>query len=90
MATYYVRNDGNNSNTGTGPATNQAWQTIAYAFANMTLTISTAIEINISYIISYAVITILAFVNIYPFLKFCTAIDAYVHFIFHISVFFRS
>jgi len=38
MATYYVRNDGNNANTGTGPATNQAWQTIAYAFANMTLT----------------------------------------------------
>ena len=38
MANYYVRNDGNNSNTGTGPATNQAWQTIAYAFANMTLT----------------------------------------------------
>jgi hypothetical protein len=29
MATYYVRPDGNNSNTGTGPATNQAWQTLA-------------------------------------------------------------
>jgi len=41
MATYYVRNDGNNANTGTGPATNQAWQTIAYAFANMTLTTGT-------------------------------------------------
>jgi hypothetical protein len=41
MATYYVRNDGSNANTGTGPATNQAWQTIAYAFANMTLTTGT-------------------------------------------------
>lgn len=41
MATYYVRNDGNNANAGTGPATNQAWQTIAYAFANMTLTTGT-------------------------------------------------
>jgi hypothetical protein len=29
MATYYVRPDGNNSNAGTGPATNQAWQTLA-------------------------------------------------------------
>lgn len=38
MATYYVRTDGNNANTGTGPATNQAWQTITYAFTNMTLT----------------------------------------------------
>jgi hypothetical protein len=38
MATYYVRNDGNNANAGTGAATNQAWQTISYAFANMTLT----------------------------------------------------
>jgi hypothetical protein len=38
MATYYVRNDGSNANTGTGSAINQAWQTIAYAFANMTLT----------------------------------------------------
>ena len=28
MATYYVRPDGNNANAGTGPATNQAWQTI--------------------------------------------------------------
>ncbi len=28
MAIYYVRVDGNDSNTGTGPATNQAWQTI--------------------------------------------------------------
>ena len=41
MATYYVRNDGSNANAGTGPATNQAWQTIAYAFANMTLTTGT-------------------------------------------------
>jgi hypothetical protein len=31
MATYYVRTDGNDSNTGTGPATNQAWQTITKA-----------------------------------------------------------
>jgi hypothetical protein len=38
MATYYVRNDGSNANSGTGPNANQAWQTIAYAFANMTLT----------------------------------------------------
>lgn len=29
MAIYYVRPDGNNSNTGLGPATNQAWQTLA-------------------------------------------------------------
>jgi len=29
MAIYYVRPDGNNSNTGTGPAANQAWQTLA-------------------------------------------------------------
>ena len=29
MATYYVRPDGNNSNAGTGPASNQAWQTLA-------------------------------------------------------------
>jgi hypothetical protein len=28
MAIYYVRPDGNNSNTGTGPAVNQAWQTL--------------------------------------------------------------
>jgi len=41
MATYYVRTDGSNTNAGTGPATNQAWQTIAYAFANMTLTAGT-------------------------------------------------
>ena len=41
MATYYVRNDGSNANTGTGSAANQAWQTIAYAFANMTLTTGT-------------------------------------------------
>ncbi len=31
MATYYVRPDGNNANSGTGPATNQAWQTIQKA-----------------------------------------------------------
>jgi hypothetical protein len=31
MATYYVRPDGNNANTGTGPAANQAWQTIGKA-----------------------------------------------------------
>ena len=31
MATYYVRPDGNNANTGLGPATNQAWQTLAKA-----------------------------------------------------------
>ena len=31
MATYYVRTDGNDSNAGTGPATNQAWQTIGKA-----------------------------------------------------------
>ena len=31
MAIYYVRPDGNNANTGTGPATNQAWQTLTKA-----------------------------------------------------------
>jgi hypothetical protein len=31
MATYYVRTDGSDSNVGTGPATNQAWQTITKA-----------------------------------------------------------
>jgi hypothetical protein len=31
MATYYVRTDGSDSNTGTGPAINQAWQTITKA-----------------------------------------------------------
>ena len=29
MATYYVRPDGNNANTGTGPTVGQAWQTLA-------------------------------------------------------------
>jgi hypothetical protein len=33
MATYYVRIDGSNANAGTGPATNQAWQTIGKIFA---------------------------------------------------------
>jgi hypothetical protein len=38
MATYYVRPDGSNGNTGTGQANNQAWQTVTYALANMVLT----------------------------------------------------
>ena len=33
MATYYVRTDGSNANAGTGPAINQAWQTIGKIFA---------------------------------------------------------
>jgi hypothetical protein len=37
MAIYYVRTDGSNANAGTGPATNQAWQTVTYALANMPL-----------------------------------------------------
>ena len=31
MATYYVRTDGSDLNTGTGPATNQAWKTVGKA-----------------------------------------------------------
>jgi len=31
MAIYYVRTDGNDSNAGTGPAVNQAWQTLSKA-----------------------------------------------------------
>ncbi len=34
MAIYYVRPDGSNANTGTGPATTQAWQTIGKVFAS--------------------------------------------------------
>ena len=34
MAIYYVRNDGNDSNTGTGPAPNQAWQNIQKALGS--------------------------------------------------------
>ena len=34
MATYYVRTDGNNANAGTGPASNQAWETIAKAITS--------------------------------------------------------
>ena len=41
MATYYVRTDGNNANAGTGPASNQAWQTVTYALVNMVLTTGT-------------------------------------------------
>jgi hypothetical protein len=31
MAIYYVRPDGSNTNSGLGPATNQAWATVAFA-----------------------------------------------------------
>jgi hypothetical protein len=34
MATYYVRTDGSNGNTGTGPTTAQAWATVAYALTS--------------------------------------------------------
>ena len=34
MATYYVRPDGNNSNTGTGASAGQAWQTVVYALGS--------------------------------------------------------
>jgi hypothetical protein len=34
MATYYVRTDGADANTGTGPSTNQAWKTIGKVFAS--------------------------------------------------------
>jgi len=37
MATYYVRPDGNNANTGTGSGTGQAWATVVYALANAAL-----------------------------------------------------
>ena len=34
MATYYVRTDGSNANTGTGQASGQAWATVAYALTS--------------------------------------------------------
>ncbi len=37
MATYYVRPDGSNGNTGLGSASNQAWLTISHALINMIL-----------------------------------------------------
>jgi len=45
MATYYVRTDGNDSNTGTGPATNQAWQTIGKAIGATGITPSDTLYI---------------------------------------------
>ena len=41
MATYYVRTDGNNGNTGTGQGAGQAWQTVTHALVNMVLTSGT-------------------------------------------------
>jgi hypothetical protein len=38
MATYYVRNDGSNANTGTGPGASQAWQTLAKALGSTGIT----------------------------------------------------
>ena len=46
MPNYYVRPDGSNANAGTGPAVNQAWQTVQYALSNATL----GTGVNIIYI----------------------------------------